>query len=443
MSPVRTPAPTATADRGYLVSGGAPLDGTVSVGGAKNAALPLMAASLLTDEPVTLQRVPRVRDVEVMLAILAHLGTRWRWDDPDTLRLHTPELVSIAPPPALVLKMRASFELLGALLGRAGEAELVMPGGDALGPRPVDQHLKALRAMGASVVERGGTFLATHRNPLRGQVRFDVQTVGGTRNALLAAAAAGEEVVLENASTEPEVLALVDLLRSMGAHIDRLGDATFRLTARRREVRGDRPRLRGACARVIADRIEAGTFMLAAAATRGRVVLDGVVPGHLWAPIGKLAQAGVVIRPLGPGRLEIDARRGPLRPLEVVAREYPGFPTDLQPPLTAFLATVPGESRVRDTVFGEYRFAYLGPLRRFGAELDHAADRVGVRGGPLGAAHAHAPDVRAGAAILIAALAAPGDSVVTGLDHIERGYFDLPRRLRAVGATLIELSSGR
>lgn len=415
-------------DRALLLQGCTALEGSVEVSGAKNAALPLLAASLLTREPVTLYRVPRIADVEVLLDILESLGTRWSWSGPSAITLHTPELLSIAPPPELVLRMRASFELLGPILGREGEAELTLPGGCRLGPRPVDQHVRAMRGIGASVTEIEGSITAAYRRPLEGNVRFDIRTVGGTRNAIMAATLNSTQVVLENASTEPEVLALIGFLNHLGASIVVAGNTIT--------VRGVGS-LTGGDYEVIPDRMEAGTFLLAAAATRGLVTVSGIEPAHLFPVVSFLRDTGVSIQELDPVTLRVDARSRALKPMEVVVKPHPGYPTDLHPQTVAFLSTVMGKSHVVDTVF-PLRTAYLPELSRLGCQLDWEGDRadICIEGGRLQGGTAHVTDLRAGGALVIAALSAPEESVLTGIEHIQRGYQDLPYKLTSLGATV-------
>jgi UDP-N-acetylglucosamine 1-carboxyvinyltransferase len=425
---IRVSSGTKYSDRALVVQGGTALTGVVEVSGAKNAALPLLAASLLTRDPVTLHRVPRIADVEVLLDILGHLGTRWNWSGPSTITLHTPELISIAPPPALVLRMRASFELLGPILGREGEAELTLPGGCRLGPRPVDQHVRVLRGIGVSVTEIEGSITAAYRRPLAGNVRFDIRTVGGTRNAIMASTLNSTEVTLENASTEPEVLALIGFLNHLGARIAVAGDTIT--------VQGIGS-LSGGEYEVIPDRMEAGTYLLAAAATRGLVTVCGVEPAHLAPVVELLRNTGVLVQALDPVTLQVDARSTELKPMEVIVQPHPGYPTDLHPQTTAFLSTVAGKSHIVDTVF-PLRTAYLPELSQLGCRLDWEGERADIRieGGPLQGGAAHVTDLRAGGALVIAALSAPQDSVLTGIEHIERGYQDLQRKLGFLGATV-------
>lgn len=409
--------------RSVAVRGGNPLKGEVRVLPAKNSALKLMVASLLTPEPVTLLEVPRLRDIEVMLELLAHLGTRYAWEG-HTLHLQTPEIRSTVAPYELVSKMRASFIVLGALLARAGEASVPPPGGCAFGPRPVDQHLKALRSLGAEIIEENGFFVARRSRPLRGRVVFDLPTNGGTEQALLATALGGE-AVLVNTAQEPEIAELARFLNAMGARISGIGGSIL-------EVQGV-PYLKGARYQVIPDRIEAGTFLLAAAATRGEVTLTHVEPLHMDALLDKLAQSGHHLE-IGRDWIRFRATQDP-KPFNVEAREYPGFVTDLQPMAAAYLATVPGTSVVSDRIYPD-RFGYAAELVRMGAEVSLKDRVLFLVGRPLMGASVRASDIRAGGALVVAALAAEGESQIEGLEYLERGYEDLPGRLRALGADI-------
>ncbi|GAA6756460.1 UDP-N-acetylglucosamine 1-carboxyvinyltransferase [Thermus thalpophilus] len=403
------------------IEGGSPLSGELRVYPAKNAALPILAASLLTPEPITLVEVPRLRDVEVMLELLAHLGTHYQWEG-RTLHLHTPEIRNTHAPYELVGQMRASFIVWGALLARVGEGRISLPGGCAFGARPVDQHVKALRALGAEVVEEEGTFYARRVRPLSGRVVFDLPTVGGTEQAMLAVALGGEATLVQ-AAMEPEVEDLGRFLSMLGVEVRGLGSAIV-------HIRGA-SRLGGGRYRIIPDRIEAGTYLLAAAATRGAITLREMRPDHLDALLDKLRQAGHRLE-VGPDWIHFTATKDPL-PLLVEAREYPGFPTDLQPIVTAYLATVPGQSAVSDRVYPD-RFTHVGELARMGAELYLRDRTLLVQGRRLHGAQVKALDIRAGGALVVAALSAEGVSEIEGVYFLERGYEDLEERLKALGA---------
>ncbi len=412
---------TDTGRRILRIEGGTPLSGELRVYPAKNAALPILAASLLTAEPITLLEVPRLRDVEVMLELLAHLGTRYQWEG-RTLHLHTPEIRSTHAPYELVGQMRASFIVWGALLARVGEGRISLPGGCAFGARPVDQHVKALKALGAEVVEEEGSFYARRVRPLSGRVVFDLPTVGGTEQAMLAVALGGEATLVQ-AAMEPEVEDLGRFLAMLGVEVRGLGSAIL-------HVRGAR-RLGGGTYRIIPDRIEAGTYLLAAAATRGSLTLTGVRPDHLDALLDKLHQAGHRLE-VGADWVRLAATPQP-QPFHVEAREYPGFPTDLQPIVTAYLATVPGQSAIVDRVYPD-RFTHVGELARMGAELYLRDRTLLVNGKRLHGAQVKALDIRAGGGLVVAALAAEGVSEIEGVYFLERGYEDLEARLQALGA---------
>lgn len=403
------------------IEGGTPLSGELRVYPAKNAALPILAASLLTAEPITLLEVPRLRDVEVMLELLAHLGTRYQWEG-RTLHLHTPEIRSTHAPYELVGQMRASFIVWGALLARVGEGRISLPGGCAFGARPVDQHVKALKALGAEVVEEEGSFYARRVRPLSGRVVFDLPTVGGTEQAMLAVALGGEATLVQ-AAMEPEVEDLGRFLAMLGVEVRGLGSAIL-------HVRGAKV-LRGGTYRIIPDRIEAGTYLLAAAATRGSLTLTGVRPDHLDALLDKLRQGGHQVE-VGPDWVRFTATPHP-EPFHVEAREYPGFPTDLQPIVTAYLATVPGQSAIVDRVYPD-RFTHVGELARMGAELYLRDRTLLVNGKRLHGAQVKALDIRAGGGLVVAALAAEGVSEIEGVYFLERGYEDLEARFQALGA---------
>ncbi len=403
------------------IEGGLPLSGELRVYPAKNAALPILAASLLTPEPITLLEVPRLRDVEVMLELLSHLGTRYQWEG-RTLHLHTPEIQSTHAPYELVGQMRASFIVWGALLARVGEGQISLPGGCAFGARPVDQHVKALRALGAEVVEEGGTFYARRTRPLSGRVVFDLPTVGGTEQAMLAVALGGEATLVQ-AAMEPEIEDLGRFLQMLGVEVRGLGSAIL-------HVRGVK-QLGGGTYRIIPDRIEAGTYLLAAAATRGTLTLTEVRPDHLDALLDKLRQAGHRVE-VGADWVRFTATPHP-EPFHVEAREYPGFPTDLQPIVGAYLATVPGQSAITDRVYPD-RFTHVGELARMGAELYLRDRTLVVNGKRLHGAQVKALDIRAGGGLVVAALAAEGVSEIEGVYFLERGYEHLEERLQALGA---------
>ncbi|MBA2666175.1 MAG: UDP-N-acetylglucosamine 1-carboxyvinyltransferase [Trueperaceae bacterium] len=409
----------------FEVRGGTPLRGELTVNAAKNSALYLILASLLTDENVVLEGVPRLADVLVSLEILEHIGVRVHWEGRD-LHLHAQTIERCSAPYSLVSKMRASFVAMGALLARCGEARISMPGGCAFGPRPVDRHIAAFKALGVEVDERAGDFSAVRRRPLEGTVVFEAPTVGGTQNVILAAALGSGTVTIENAALEPEVADLAAMLGAMGATIEGAGSPVIRIAGV--------DRLRGVRFRPMPDRIEAGTFMLATAATRGHVEVNGVRSVHVQAVLDKLVETGVRVVLDGPTSITIDAT-GELAAADVTAREYPGIPTDLQAPFGAYLATLPGVSVVRDRVYPD-RFTHVAELARMGAKVELTDRTLVVRGGSLRGAEVHAADIRAGGALVVATLAAEGASTVTGVEYVDRGYEHLAPRLAALGADI-------
>lgn len=407
------------------VEGGRALRGSLQVNAAKNSALYLVLASLLTDEPVVLEDVPRLADMLVILEILGHIGVSIAWEGRD-VHLRAERVERCGAPYSLVSKMRASFVAMGALLARCGEARISMPGGCAFGPRPVDRHIAAFRALGAEVDERSGDFVATRTGRLEGVVRFEAPTVGGTQNVLLATALGGGSVTIENAALEPEVADLAAMLNAMGGRVEGAGSPVIR-------VEGV-DRLGGVRFRPMPDRIEAGTFMLAAAATRGLLEVRGLRSVHVQSVLDKLVETGVRVVVDGPTTIVVDAT-GELSAADVTATEYPGIPTDLQAPFGAYLATLPGVSVVRDRVYPD-RFTHVPELARMGAKVEVTDRTLVVRGGPLRGADVHAADIRAGGALVVAALAAEGRSRVSGLEFIDRGYERLEPRLAALGARI-------
>lgn len=406
------------------IQGGRPLGGEIAVQHSKNAALPIIVATLLSREKVTLHGIPRLSDVETILELMAHLGTVHTWIGENSLELHTPEILNTDAPYALVSKMRASFIILGAILARAGQATVSMPGGCAWGPRPVDQHVKALRALGAQVIEDGGNFDARRSGSLNGSFVFELLTVGGTHNAILAATLGDGVVTLENASIDTDVVDLIEFLNTLGADIQGAGTNTI-------TIHGVKA-LRGGTYTVIPDRIEAGTFMMLAAATRSRITLTNVRPEHLRAVTAKLQEMGVDITEDG-SRMTVDATRGELKPVNVTTQSYPGFPTDVQPQMSALLATVPGTSVVQDPVYPD-RLTHVAELHRMGANINVSGYTQVIQGGKLHAAPVKAADLRAGAALFIAGLTCEGETVIDGVQYLNRGYERLAERLRGIGA---------
>jgi UDP-N-acetylglucosamine 1-carboxyvinyltransferase len=410
------------------VEGGVRLSGEVRASGSKNATLALMAAALLCDGTTCLRNVPRVRDVEAMLELLRALGAAADWlpDDPhavaiDASLVHTPEA-----PYDLVRKMRASFMVLGPLLGRFGLARVSEPGGCAIGVRPVDQHLKGLAALGAKIELDHGVVQASAPHLTGARFTFDMVTVNGTQNVMMAATLADGETVIENAAREPEVLELADAVSRMGADVR--GAGSDRIV-----VRGVRA-LRGIEHGVSGDRIEAGTLLAAGVATRGDVRVTGIDTAQLDAVLDKLREAGAEVE----AGTDTARARAPeaLRGVDVATAPYPGFPTDMQAQLMAALALARGSSVITETVF-ENRFMHVPELRRMGAEIAVAGRAAHVRGVErLAGAPVMATDLRASACLLVAALAAEGTTIVNRVYHIDRGYERIEEKLRSLGADI-------
>ncbi len=415
------------------VRGGRRLSGEVTASGSKNSTLALMAAALLGSGETTLSNVPRLRDVETMREILNALGARAEWDDTDgnTLTIDAQPACRPEAPYDLVRKMRASFLVLGPLLARFGVARVSEPGGCAIGVRPVDQHLKGLEAIGAKVrLDHGYVEASSPRLP-GGTVSFDVNTVNGTQNVMMAATLARGETVLENAAREPEVVELADFLNRMGADVRGAGGDQLTITG----VEALRP----VSHEVAGDRIEAGTLLCAALATRGDVAVTGVDSSHLDSSVDALREVGAEIE-VEPTRVRARAA-GPLRGVRVSTAPFPGYPTDMQAQLMAVLTTVEGDSVVTERVF-ENRFMHVPELQRMGAEIALSGRSAQVRGvARLMGAPVMATDLRASAGLIVAGLVAEGETVVNRVYHIDRGYERIEAKLRGLGAD-IERSGG-
>ncbi|MCA9836664.1 MAG: UDP-N-acetylglucosamine 1-carboxyvinyltransferase [Trueperaceae bacterium] len=410
----------------YIIHGGVPLHGEIKVNTAKNSALVLILAALLTEEKVVLKDIPKLSDILIMCELLEHFGAEVHWYGHD-LHIEAKDIHTCTGPYHLVSKMRASFVALGPLLGRCKEAGMAMPGGCAFGPRPVDRHIKAFKDIGAIIEESDGDFRLKLNGSLKGTARFVAPTVGGTQNILLASVLGEHDVTIENAAKEPEITDLVQMLKAMGAQIEGEGTDTLKITGV--------SRLRGLTYRPIPDRIEAGTFILAAAATRGKVSLHQVEISHLSSVIAKLSEAGVKFSKLGPASLLVDAT-GDLQNVSLYTSEYPGIPTDVQAPFTAFLATLEGDCTIEERVYPGHRFTHVAELHKMQADIELEESTLSIRGGTLQGAKVHSADIRAGGAMVIAGLAAQGTTVVTGLEFIDRGYEVLDERLRGLGADI-------
>ncbi|HUY97370.1 MAG TPA: UDP-N-acetylglucosamine 1-carboxyvinyltransferase [Verrucomicrobiae bacterium] len=418
--------PVPADDERLLIRGGRPLRGQLTISGSKNAALPEMVAALLTPQPLRLRNVPEIEDVDTMTECLHALGVRVERSG-SGCTLEAAELRSVAPPAGPARRMRASFLLLGALLARAGEARVPLPGGDDIGLRRVEQHIEGLRAMGAVISETDAGEVVAHASRLHGaHIRLDMPTVTGTENLMMAAVTAEGITVLSNAAREPHVVDLALCLRGMGARID--GAGSDRIVIEGVEA------LHGSDHAVRADYLEAGTFAFAAAATGGDVELDGLVSEDLGHVLQKLRLAGCVIEE-GEAHLRV-SRPGPLLAVDMTTWPHPGFATDLQAPYVALMTQATGTAIVSEFLF-ENRFRHVGELVRLGARVS-VDGRSAIICGPsrLAGAWLTVPDIRSGAALVIAGLCAEGTTECSGLHHLDRGYQDLGGKLRQLGADL-------
>ena len=413
-----------------LIRGGRKLHGEVRISGAKNAALPELCAALLTDQPVVLGNVPRLQDVATMLTLIRNMGVHVERNEEGEVRIDSARLSSPEAPYELVKTMRASVLALGPLMARFGEATVSLPGGCAIGSRPVDQHIKGLQAMGAEIVVEHGYMIAKlpkGRERLHGaNIRTDMITVTGTENFLMAATLAEGETVLENAAMEPEISDLAEMLISMGARIQGHG------TSRIHIVGVDK--LSGCNHRVVADRIEAGTFLCAVAATGGDVVLRHGRADHLEAVIDKLREAGASVAAVADGiHLHADGR---LAAQSFRTTEYPGFPTDMQAQFMVLNAIADGSSKVTETIF-ENRFMHVNELVRLGARIQVDGKFAVIEGVErLSGATVMATDLRASASLVIAGLVAEGETLVDRIYHLDRGYDQMEGKLRGIGADI-------
>ncbi|TCP04142.1 UDP-N-acetylglucosamine 1-carboxyvinyltransferase [Caldimonas thermodepolymerans] len=415
-----------------LIRGGRRLNGEVTVSGAKNAALPELCAALLTAEPVTLTNVPRLQDVNTTLQLLRNMGARAERSEqqPDLVQIDASQVTSPEAPYDLVKTMRASILVLGPLLARFGEATVSLPGGCAIGSRPVDQHIKGLQAMGAEIVVEHGYIIAKAKRLKGARITTDMVTVTGTENLLMAATLAEGETVLENAAQEPEIPDLAEMLIAMGAKIEGHGTSKIRIQGVER-LHG----LPGPVGhRIIPDRIEAGTFLCAVAATGGDVVLRHACAAHLDAVIEKLREAGATIE-AGDDWIRVRADRRP-RAVSFRTSEHPAFPTDMQAQFMALNCIADGAAKVTETIF-ENRFMHVNELLRLGARIEVDGNTAVVRGVErLSGATVMATDLRASASLVIAGLVAEGETVVDRIYHLDRGYDRMEVKLRGLGADI-------
>ena len=422
----------------FRVEGGRPLSGTVAISGAKNAALKLMAAAILTGERCRLTNVPEIEDVRVLADTLRDLGVVVEHPEPNVYEIASGDVEWLFVPLEAAARMRASFILLGPLLSRFGRVIISNPGGDRIGRRPVDLHVEAMRSLGAQISYRNGYYFATAPGRLRGaEVRFPLVSVMGTENAMLAATLADGHTVIRPAAQEPEVDDLIAFLQKMGAEVERTFPDTI-------EVEGKK-RLRGAEHRVLPDRIEAGTFAVAGAVTGGRITLTGAPCEHLGAFIEIAGRVGVSLA-CGTDTIEVDGTAldaDGYRAVDIATAPYPGLATDLQPPTSVLLTQAVGASHVDETIF-EDRLEWMTELRRMGADIDIADPHHAVIRGrtPLRGAEVEIGDLRAGASLILAALGAEGTTTIHGAHHVQRGYENIEGKFLELGARIERLAEG-
>jgi len=415
----------------YVINGGKKLEGVVTVSGAKNAALAIVPAAILSGESCLLENLPSIDDVRTLEDILVRMGARVDFTPDGSMRVDPRGITSVCADYESVRSLRASYYLLGALLGRYGEAEVALPGGCLIGQRPIDQHIKGMRMLGAEVRVEDGMVKAKAAKLEGAEIYLDVVSVGATINIMLAAVGAEGMTIINNAAKEPHVVDVANFLNMMGASVKGAGTDVIR-------IRGGR-RMHGCSYAIIPDQIEAGTYMIAAAATGGDVVINNVIPTHLEAINAKLMEAGVKVIEGDDGReffIRVTANRARLRAVNIKTLPYPGFPTDLQQPMMALLSTAEGGSFIVENIF-EDRFNHVPELKRMGANITVSGRNAAIGGVDyLKGASVYTSDLRAGAALIVAALMAHGRSEVHNIHFIDRGYEFLEQKLRAIGADI-------
>ena len=417
-----------------LIRGGNPLTGTVTISGSKNSALPILAASILSEASLRIANVPHLNDVTTMIELLGTIGLDVTVEENMTLDVSTRGILNLRAPYDLVKTMRASFLVLGPLLALHGHAEVSLPGGCAIGPRPVDQHLKGLAALGADIqVEEGYVVADAKRGLIGTKIVMDVKTVGGTQNLMMAATLARGETIIYNAACEPEVTELASCLKAMGAQIEGAGTDVIRIEGV--------SSLRGAEFRITSDRVETATYMIAAAATRGQLLLRNTCPDQIKAVTTKLQESGVSIT-VGEDWIKLDAGAHDLTAVDISTEPYPGFPTDMQAQYVALNAVSKGTSRITETIF-ENRFMHVHELVRLGADISFEGNTTAiVTGVPrLKGAPVMATDLRASFSLVIGGLVADGETLIDRIYHIDRGYECIEEKLQSVGADVHRLSS--
>ena len=410
----------------YIIKGGLPLVGEVEIGGAKNAALAIIAAAIMTDETVIIDNLPDVRDINVLLDAMQEIGASVMRVDRHTARINGGKIGAHSVDYEFIKKIRASYYLLGALLGKYKEASVPLPGGCNIGSRPIDQHIKGFEALGAEVTIEGG-FIKAKANHLRGaHIYLDMESVGATINIMMAASMADGNTVIENVAKEPHVVDVANFLNSMGANIKGAGTDVIRIKG----VKSLHPTEYS----IIPDHIEPGTFMFAGAATCGDVLVKNIIPKHMEGASAKLMEMGCIVEEYDDAIRVIG--RKPLKPTRVKTAPYPGFPTDMQPQIAAALALADGTSMVTESIF-ENRFKYVDELARMGANIKVEGNRAVVMGvEKFTGARVSAPDLRAGAALVIAGLAADGITIIDDIHYVQRGYERFEEKMQGLGAKM-------
>ncbi len=417
----------------YVIKGGTPLYGEVEIGGAKNAALAILAAAVMTDETVTIENLPNVRDINVLLQAMEEIGAKIERVNAHKVRINGSFIQDVSVDNEFIRKIRASYYLLGALLGKYKKAAVALPGGCDIGSRPIDLHLKGFRAMGAQVDIAHGLVMAEAQHLMGTHIYLDKVSVGATINIMMAAAMAEGKTVIENAAKEPHVVDVANFLNSMGANIRGAGTDVIRIVGVSKLHKTEYS--------IIPDQIEAGTFMFAAAATGGDVMVKNVIPKHLEATTAKLLEVGCIIEEFDDAVRVI--ANGPLQRTQVTTLPYPGFPTDMQPQMAVLLGIAEGTSTVTESIF-ENRFKYVDELTRMGADIKVEGNIAIISGiDCYSGARVNAPDLRAGAALVIAGLAAEGVTIVDDIYYIERGYEAFETKLAELGAQIQRVSSDK
>jgi UDP-N-acetylglucosamine 1-carboxyvinyltransferase len=408
---------------------GLKLRGTVKISGAKNAVLPAIAASLLTEDSIRLDNVPLVKDVHTMLTLMKGLGAAYALEG-NSLSIAMPSILSDEASYELVRAMRASILVLGPLLARCGKATVALPGGCAIGSRPIDLHIHGLQKMGAAISLEHGYIKAEAARLHGAEVEFEKKTVTGTENLVMAAALAEGQTILRNCACEPEVTSLCELLVKMGARVESDGPDVLRIQGVRE--------LGGATHRIIPDRIEAGTFLVAGALTQGDILVTGINPAHLETIVEKLKIAGAGIE-VDQDRMRVRGS-AEIRPQDITTSPYPGFPTDMQAQFMVLMTQAQGTSIITETIF-DRRFSHVNELMRLGASIEVSGDKAVVRGRtPLSGAEVMATDLRASASLILAGLIAGGQTVINDVEHIDRGYENIEAKFRSLGAKIERIS---